>query len=119
VCIGGVGVGAEVGFIREVMDRVFRTTGQVETALKAPCVALVPLVDAALSSEAVDGHELFAPGASRSIARDRSVCWMVAEQPLSRFAEAIRSVKLAADLNGTNKGHKVIGFTSALPNEGK
>jgi hypothetical protein len=40
VCIGGIGVGAGVGFIREVMDRVFRTTGQVETALKAPCVAL-------------------------------------------------------------------------------
>jgi polysaccharide biosynthesis transport protein len=118
VCIGGIGVGAGVGFIREVVDRVFRTTGQVETALKAPCVALVPLVDAALSSEAVDGHELSAPGESKSIARDGSVCWMVAEQPLSRFAEAIRSVKLAADLNGTNKG-KVIGFTSALPNEGK
>jgi len=91
----------------------------METALKAPCVALVPLVDAALSSEAVDGHELPAPGESKSIARDGSVCWMVAEQPLSRFAEAIRSVKLATDLNGTNKGHKVIGFTSALPNEGK
>jgi polysaccharide biosynthesis transport protein len=110
---------AGVGFIREVMDRAFRTTGQVETALKAPCVALVPLVDDALSSEAVDGHELLAPGESKSIARDGSVFWMVAEQPLSRFAEAIRSVKLAADLNRMNKGHKVIGFTSALPNEGK
>jgi polysaccharide biosynthesis transport protein len=118
-CIGGIGLGTGVGFIRELMDRVFRTTGQVETALKVPSVALVPLVDAALSSETVDGHELLAPGESKSIARDGSVCWMVAEQPLSRFAEAIRSVKLATDLNGTNKGHKVIGFTSALPNEGK
>jgi hypothetical protein len=36
---------------------------------------------------------------SKVIARDGSVCWVVAEQPLSRFAEAIRSVKLAADLN--------------------
>jgi polysaccharide biosynthesis transport protein len=119
VFIGGIGLGTGVGFVREVMDRVFRTTGQVETALKAPCVALIPLVDDALSSEGVDGHELLAPSESKSIARDGSVCWMVAEQPLSRFAEAIRSVKLAADLNGTNKGHKVIGFTSALPNEGK
>jgi len=118
-CIGGIGVGAGVGFVREVMDRVFRTTGQVETALKAPCVALIPLVEAALSSEAVDGHELLGPVESKSIVRDGSVYWMVAAHPLSRFAEAIRSVKLAADLNGTDNGHKVIGFTSALPNEGK
>jgi polysaccharide biosynthesis transport protein len=119
VFIGGIGLGAGVGFIREVMDRVFRTTSQVETALNAPCVALVPLVDDALSTEGSDDEETFISAGAKSIARDRSVCWMVAEQPLSRFAEAIRSVKLAADLNGTNKGHKVIGFTSALPNEGK
>jgi len=43
---------------------------------------------------------------------------MVSEQPWSRFSEAIRSVKLTADLNIAN-GHKVIGFTSALPHEGK
>jgi polysaccharide biosynthesis transport protein len=118
VCIGGIGFGAGVGFIREVMDRVFRTTSQVEGALNAPCVALVPLVDDT-SAESPDDEEAFASTGSKSISRDGSVCWMVAEQPLSRFAEAIRSVKLAVDLNGANKGHKVIGFTSALPNEGK
>jgi polysaccharide biosynthesis transport protein len=118
VCIGGIGLGAGVGFIREVMDRVFRTTNQVEVALNAPCVALVPLVDDT-STESSDDEEAFASIGLKSISHDGSVCWMVAEQPLSRFAEAIRSVKLAVDLNGANKGHKVIGFTSALPNEGK
>ena len=117
-CFGGIGLGAAAGFIREVMDRVFRTTGQVETALNAPCVALVPLVDDALNTESLNGEELASVG-SKAIAHDGSVCWIVAEQPLSRFAEAIRSVKLAADLNTANKNHKVIGFTSALPHEGK
>ena len=40
--------------------------------------------------------------------------------PFSRFAEAIRSIKLAIDLNGGSiNGKQVIGFTSSLPNEGK
>ena len=40
--------------------------------------------------------------------------------PFSRFAEAIRSIKLAIDLNnGSVNGKQVIGFTSSLPNEGK
>lgn len=118
-CFGGIGLGAAAGFIREVMDRVFRTTAQVETALNAPCVALVPLVDDASNAESLDNEEALASVGSKSIARDGSVCWIVAEQPLSRFAEAIRSVKLAADLNTVNKSHKVVGFTSALPHEGK
>jgi polysaccharide biosynthesis transport protein len=59
------------------------------------------------------------PVGSKAIAHDGGVCWVVAERPLSRFAEAIRSVKLAADLNIASKAHRVIGFTSALPHEGK
>ena len=39
--------------------------------------------------------------------------------PLSRFTEAIRSIKVAADLSAAGKASKVIGFTSSLPNEGK
>ena len=40
--------------------------------------------------------------------------------PFSRFTEAIRSIKLAIDLNnGSINGKQVIGFTSSLPNEGK
>jgi Mrp family chromosome partitioning ATPase len=87
----------------------------VETALNAPCVALVPLVNDASTA----GNLVLPPVGSKAIARDGGVCWVVAEQPLSRFAEAIRSVKLAADLNMASKTHKIIGFTSALPHEGK
>jgi succinoglycan biosynthesis transport protein ExoP len=38
---------------------------------------------------------------------------------LSRFTEAIRSIKVAADLNGIVKANRVIAITSSLPNEGK
>jgi len=41
----------------------------------------------------------------------------VIDAPFSQFAEALRSVKLAVNLNGDSG--KVVGFTSSLPNEGK
>jgi capsular exopolysaccharide synthesis family protein len=44
------------------------------------------------------------------------------DSPSSRFAEGIRSVKLAVDtapLDGADRPNKIIGFTSALPCEGK
>jgi capsular exopolysaccharide synthesis family protein len=50
---------------------------------------------------------------------DSSINWAVIHAPLSRFAEAIRSIKLGIDLNPTDTHNKVIGITSALPNEGK
>lgn len=39
----------------------------------------------------------------------------VVEEPLSAFAEAFRSVKVAADISGS----RVIGITSTVPGEGK
>jgi capsular exopolysaccharide synthesis family protein len=72
---------------------------------------MVPLAGNALNTKSLES------GATR-IARDGSACWIVAEQPLSRFAEAIRGMKLAADLKIRNS-RKIIGVTSALPHEGK
>jgi succinoglycan biosynthesis transport protein ExoP len=43
----------------------------------------------------------------------------VVESPFSRFSEAVRSVKVALDLNSVLKEQKVVGITSSLPNEGK
>jgi polysaccharide biosynthesis transport protein len=43
----------------------------------------------------------------------------VVEQPLSAFAEAFRSIKVAADIRGSNQANRVIAVTSALPQEGK
>jgi succinoglycan biosynthesis transport protein ExoP len=44
--------------------------------------------------------------------------WVV-QEPLSAFAEAFRSVKMAADIAGSIRHNKVIGVTSTLPGEGK
>jgi polysaccharide biosynthesis transport protein len=55
----------------------------------------------------------------RTIVRDGGALWAVVDAPLSRYTEAVRSIKLANDLNGTVKANRVVGLTSSLPNEGK
>lgn len=43
----------------------------------------------------------------------------VIDNPLSRFSEAVRSLKVAVDLNSIVRENRVVAVTSTLPNEGK
>src|SRR2546423_13033128 len=43
---GGIGLGVGLGYLREAMDRVFRTPDQIEAALGLPCFSVVPLLQA-------------------------------------------------------------------------
>jgi polysaccharide biosynthesis transport protein len=152
--------------LRDISDRVFRTTKQVGEHLQADCIAVIPRVNAvegplgklekpkdttrdhdfrlrssvpkllllplleahraitSLPQKIVLSGLLKPPTRSRrrrrhrTLNRDRSVSWMVANAPFSRFSESIRAVKVAADSNITASS-KSIGITSALPNEGK
>jgi polysaccharide biosynthesis transport protein len=119
--LGGVMLGGCLGLLRDTMDRVFRTGEQVETNLRLPCVALVPLIkeDRKKNRTSRDHAAAMMPTGSRVITPDYSVAWTVLHSPVSRFAEAIRSAKLAADLTEARKTNIVIGLTSSLPNEGK
>src|SRR5215813_2882458 len=100
---GGAVLGLSVALFRDISDRVFRNSMQVETTLLTNCIAMVPKFDC-----------------TKSIVRDRqNLPCATVDMPLSRFTEAIRSIKVAADLSAAGKASKVIGFTSSLPNEGK
>src|SRR3984893_4893113 len=113
--LGGIALGVGVGLLRDLMDRVFRTRTQVQSLLQIPCIAMVPL----LQTSRLRRKQLAAkaPG-ERIVARDASVFWGVVDSPFSIFAEAIRSIRLATHYYG-KEPNRVIGFTSALPNEGK
>jgi succinoglycan biosynthesis transport protein ExoP len=50
---------------------------------------------------------------------DKSFLRQVVDEPLSGFAEELRSIKIAADIGGSNRNHKVMGITSTVPGEGK
>src|SRR5215813_8201506 len=100
---GGAVLGLGVALFRDISERVFRNGMQVETTLLTNCIAMVPKFDC-----------------TKSIVRDRqNLPCATVDMPLSRFTEAIRSIKVAADLSAAGKASKVIGFTSSLPNEGK
>jgi polysaccharide biosynthesis transport protein len=135
--LGAMILGFGLGMVRDFFDRVFRTRDQVKSLLQTNCIALVPFagdlpkaklsraeIGAAITTvrtvaAGILGYPKQAPAEPRSIPRGKGVYWTVVDAPFSRFAEAIRAIKLAVDLNGTAKSNKVIGFTSSLPNEGK
>jgi polysaccharide biosynthesis transport protein len=123
----GLAFGALAGAWREFADRVFRTSGQIETVLQTECIALVPALKMPAEKVKVDhhGHEdriedvqSFEAG-QQTITLATGIYATIVESPFSAFAEAIRSIKVAIDLSPVRKGCKIIGFTSSLPNEGK
>jgi succinoglycan biosynthesis transport protein ExoP len=117
---GGIALGAALGWFRDIMDRVFRTSAQIEATLHLPCLSLVPLLRNIEQKNlaprtAIQGEEF----RQRTLSRSSEMYWAATSMPLSRFAESIRAIKLAIDLNPTKTSNKIVGLTSALPNEGK
>jgi succinoglycan biosynthesis transport protein ExoP len=78
-----------------------------------PAATGLPLRNAELGSSHPQPHR------DRLLAADDSIGRFVINSPFSRFAEGFRSIKLAGELGNYGTSNKVIGITSALPNEGK
>ncbi len=119
---GGLAMGGGLGMFREMLDRVFRTSEQIERSLQTTCIALVPAVKDGLAvtpSDRPDQALSLVPSKPRTIVRLSNIIWTVTDSPFSRFTEAIRSLKLAVDLGRLDRSQNLIGFTSAIPNEGK
>jgi succinoglycan biosynthesis transport protein ExoP len=114
---GGVIAGFGLGLLRDIKDQVFRTSDQVRSILHTDCIAVLPKVNGPVRSgpPRID----YAGLEHRIIKRDQSPFWTVIDSPCSRFAESIRAIKVAADLNMSINGSKVLAFTASLPNEGK
>ncbi|RXG91450.1 AAA family ATPase [Bradyrhizobium vignae] len=118
--LGGLALGLLLGFVRDVMDRVFRTSSQLEAALELPCLSLVPILSlprqqrpaARLQQPQEDSNQRILPTAP-------DIHRAVVGMPLSRYTEAIRAIKIAIDHSPAKTPNQVIGVTSALPNEGK
>ena len=125
----GLVLGIGLGGLRDFFDRGFRTSGQIEAMLGLACIALVPLQrrqGRKTAERRAPGITDPSPGPSQSpnpipdpISNKVGIASVVVEQPFSAFAEAIRTIKLAADLSGTAATSKVVAITSAIPNEGK
>ena len=117
--MGGLMLGVGLGILREISDRAFRTTSQVEARLKTDCLAIIPAMKFDTKPASLNGKTAADAASARTIASDAGWFQYVLHSPLSRFAESIRAVKVGIDLSGVAKSNKVIGITSSLPNEGK
>jgi succinoglycan biosynthesis transport protein ExoP len=119
---GGMALGSALGFIREKMDRGFRTSAQIEEKLRLPCLSVVPLLRKAKKVNRKLARTAGGAGkeaGQRTFSRGFGTCWVATAMPLSRFAESIRSIRLAIDLDATKTPSRVVGLTSTLPHEGK
>jgi len=116
----GLALGLGIARIRDLSDRVFRTTKQVEDLLQASCIAVMPVLGRGTRTSAGSPkRQIKGPVAGKQLNRGDDVFWEILDNPFSRPAEAIRGIKVAADLYGAKKTCKVLGITSSLPNEGK
>ena len=117
--IGGLVLGLGLAMLRERVERVFRTSSQVEAQLRTECLAVLPKIKLDNNAVSVKDKQGAKPSGSRVITRSGGLLWYVVNYPLSRFAEAVRAVKINADLSGVPQANRVIGVTSSLPDEGK
>lgn len=130
----GVALSFGAAIIREAVDQVFRTTREIEGALVTHCLAVLPKL--AHGNRAIDKDSKKSVFASRGVSErpipseslrlartpisiKKEFMRQVIDEPLSAFAEAFRSIKIAADLSGARKNGKVIGITSTVAGEGK
>jgi polysaccharide biosynthesis transport protein len=114
----GTALGVGIALFREISDRTYRTLAQVERRLHVNCIAMVPHVDGRPDHGAIPTGD-DAAEERRTFEFPHGPVWQVVSAPLSAYAEAMRSVKLAIDLNAAHKTTKVIGLTSTIPREGK
>lgn len=116
--LGGLMLAFGAAMARELTDKVFRTTGQVEEVLGANCIAILPALGAAAAAPGLGEKLLGAKLAGKGNPQPDLLRYVV-DNPLSRFSEAVRSVKVAVDLNSIVRENRVLATTSTLPNEGK
>jgi len=115
--VAGVLLGLTTAFVRDSLDRGFRTPAQVEAILGANCLGLLPMTESGeaplqLKLSAKHGGERRAETCPRAMRK-------VLEDPFSRFSETVRGVKVAMDLLNLTRPAQLVGVTSSIPGEGK
>ncbi len=111
----GLLLGIGIAFLREWSARVFRTARDVDASLRLACVGIVPKI----KPPKLGVGALKPIGVARHMRGDGGPAWTIVNSPSSRFTESIRSIKVAVDFDNRARSNRIIGFISALPDEGK
>lgn len=116
---GGLMLSVGAAMAREFADNVFRTGSQIEDTLGTNCIAIVPDIRPPGARSPAMLRKLGKGQVGDVKVLEPDLLRHVVANPLSRFSEAIRSLKVAIDLNSIVRENRVIAVTSTLPNEGK
>ena len=115
--VAGLSLGFTVALVRESFDHGLRTAAQVRTGLELPCLGVLPTLK---FRRRTDRAPVEIPTGDRRIVSAPPILRQVMLSPLSPYAEAIRGLRIR--LMRPREGRRevsVIGFVSALPEEGK
>ena len=113
-CLGGGAVAA----FREFRDRGFRIASQVREELGLEFLAYLPQVSPP-PGKGARGRRSGRKGEALVLHATDPVLDYVLNEPLSRYAEAMRAMKISSSVAFGTKRPLLIGFVSAFPNEGK
>ena len=105
-CFAGIALGLGIGVLRDMSDRVFRSSEQVESLLQTECIALVPLVTGDQGIGEGDDPKAKLGQGFKASAHGQTETKSIVRSLISLSSEAIRSLSLVSDLHGTIKSTK-------------
>ena len=119
-CVGGLGLGFVIAFLRETFNHGLHSASQVRSATRLDCIGMIPIIP----SRELELSRKRRPLANFAL-RDRilqggnSAFNHVLDAPLSAFAEAVRQLNVSL-LRLLRRGEtRVVGCVSAEAGEGK
>ena len=120
IALGSMGLGVALSFLRDVRDRTFRTSDDIEGRLKSDFIGMIPSWEPGPNTLTGERSLTVASDTSayQRVRRSKSIFWAVTLSPVSRFAEGIGRVKFSIFREVGMKDDGVVGFTSVLPSEG-
>lgn len=110
----GLLFGAGAAIARERLDNVIRTSAQVQRHAGMECLGVTPDLVKPIAEPVPT-----APSTGRELAASLGLLRHVVDAPFARFTETLRSAKVAIDIKLFERQSRIVGVTSAVPNEGK
>lgn len=115
----GLILGSGLAVLREYRERGFRTSSQVRRELGLDFISYIPTLPKESFRKHRSSETTSDNPAARLVQPTSDGLAAVLNDPLSRYSESLRAIKIATDFRFGLKRPLVLGFVSMFPNEGK